>query len=289
MSSRTLRPKALFLATLVGLLVGGLAFLAWQHLYPVSAGDGWSYRVFHDDLRLVSALAKDARGDLYVTQEMKSGNGLLFRLASDGTRQEVVGKLSKPDGLVAWLNGIAISQEEGEQPVLWLHDGHVETLFTGRSIEGLASDGQALYAIEDRPGDGRLLRYDALSKQVTVLRTGLREGEGVALCPNGELYYAEKGHRWIKRWRPQGDDQIVLGGLNAPGFIACNEDGLWIAEDATHRARLLLLDKDGVLHTVLSHLRSAQTLLPLAPDRFLLAEQGRGRLLEITRQAKAAR
>ena len=283
------RPPARLLATLIGLLVSGLAFLAWQHLYPVSAGEGWSYRVYLDEVRLVSALARDTRGDLYVTQEMKAGNGLLFRLGSDGTRQQVVGKLSKPDGLAAWREGVAISQEEGEQPVLWLRDGRTETLFTGRSVEGLASDGQALYAIEDRPGDGRLLRYDALTKQVTVLREGLLEGEGVALCPNGELYYAEKGHRWIKRWRPQGDDQIVLDGLNAPGFIACTEDGLWVAEDATHRARLLLLDKGGVLHTVLSHLRSAQTLLALEPGRFLLAEQGRGRILEITRQAKATR
>ncbi len=274
---------------LIVLLLGGPVFLAWQHFYPVGAGDGWSYRVYLDDVRLVSALARDGRGAVYVTQEMKTGQGLLFRLAADGTRQRVVGDLSKPDGLAFWRDGIAISQEEGDQPVLWLHDGKTEPLFAGRNIEGLASDGRLLYAIEDRPGDGRLLRYDGLTKKLTELRAGLLEGEGVAVCPDGELYYAEKGRRWIKRWRADGDDQLVLGGLNAPGFILCNEDGLWVAEDATHRARLLLLDNRGALHTVLNHLRSAQTLLPLGSGRFLLAEQGRGRILEITRQTAATR
>lgn len=289
MSPLLRQPKTLLLSIVIGLLLGGLAFLAWQHLYPASAGDGWSYRVYLDDVRLVSALAKDERGALYVTQEMKAGQGLHFRLEADGTRRQVVANLSKPDGLASLGDGIAISQEEGEQPVLWLRDGKTEALFTGRNIEGLASDGSALYAIEDRPGDGRLLRYDSLTKKLTVLREGVLEGEGVAVCPNGELYYAEKGRRWIKRWRAAGDDEVVLGGLNAPGFILCNEDGLWVAEDATHRARLLLLDSKGALHTVLSHLRSAQTLLPLASGRFLLAEQGRGRILELARETTAAR
>ena len=48
-------------------------------------------------------------------------------------------------------------------------------------------------------------------------------------------------------------------------------------------ARLLWLDTDGQLQVVADHLRSAQTLLEVAPDRFLLAEQGRNRILEIQR------
>jgi len=69
----------------------------------------------------------------------------------------------------------------------------------------------------------------------------------------------------------------------------CNEEGLWITEDATHRARLLLLDRTGSLQTILRGLRSGQTVLPLAPGRLLLAEQGRGRILEVERLPAASR
>ena len=48
-------------------------------------------------------------------------------------------------------------------------------------------------------------------------------------------------------------------------------------------ARLLLMDKSGTQHVVLDHLRSPQTLLPVAPRRYLLAEQGRNRILELNR------
>jgi hypothetical protein len=40
---------------------------------------------------------------------------------------------------------------------------------------------------------------------------------------------------------PKGDDRVIAEGLNAPGFVQCTEDGLWITEDATHMARLLLV------------------------------------------------
>ena len=279
--------------TLVGILAtaltAGLAFLAWQHFYPVVAGDGWSYRVYVAEIPMVSALAQDEQGTLYLSQEIEAGRGAVFTLDAEGRRRLALGGLSKPDGLASFDKGIAVSQEEGEQPVFWLFAGRSEVLFRGHNIEGLASHGNQLYAIEDRVGGGRLLRYDRLSKEVVVLREGLREGEGVAVCPDGELFYAEKGRRWVKRWRVNGNDEVVLEALNAPGFVACTEDGLWITEDATHRARLLLLDPTGTVHTVLSHLRSAQTLLAVDRNRFLLAEQGRGRILEIRRQPANAR
>ncbi len=124
---------------------------------------------------------------------------------------------------------------------------------------------------------------------MTVLRDGLSEGEGVAVCPNGQLFYAEKKKHWVKRWQADGADPVVLENLNAPGFLMCNDEGLWITEDATHRARLLLLERSGKLHTILSGLRSGQTVLPLAPGRLLLAEQGRARVLAVQRESTAQR
>ena len=111
----------------------------------------------------------------------------------------------------------------------------------------------------------------------------LEEGEGVAVCPDGGLFYSEKKKGWIKRYRPGQNDDIVVRGLHDPSFLMCDGEGLWITEDLTHGARLYLLDAFGNMQTILTRLRSPQTIIPVAPSRFLLAEQGRGRILELTR------
>jgi len=205
----------------------------------------------------------------------------------------VRGGLSKPDGLLSFRGGLVVSQEGGDLPVIWFHEGQSADLFVGKRVEGLASDGQALYAIEDVAEDGRLLRFDPLSKQLSVVRSGLREAEGVAICGNGDRFYTLKGKGrgagTVRRWLADGSDPVLLDELNAPGFLMCDEEGLWISEDATHRARLLLLDRSGRLQVILRGLRSAQTVLALAPGRLLVAEQGRGRVLLVERQAAQAR
>lgn len=80
------------------------------------------------------------------------------------------------------------------------------------------------------------------------------------------------------------EDEVVLNGLNAPSFLLCDSEGLWITEDSTHNARALLLPPDGPLQVIVRRLRSAQSLPYIGPGRYLLAEQGRDRILEIERQ-----
>lgn len=285
--------RAWMLWAVAAAVLSGLLFLAWQHFYPVTAAAGWAYRVHLDDLPQVSALATDPDGSLYWTRELGNGRGSLFRRSPDGSVSEVLAGLSKPDGLLSYRGGLALSQEGGEQRVLWWRDGQSETLMTGRNVEGLASDGRALYAIEDLPAEGRLLRLDAVSGTLSVLRGGLREAEGLAICGNGDLFYTLKGKGSgkgsVRRWSADGSDPLLVADLDAPGFLMCDEEGLWISEDATHRARLLLLDRSGQLHVILSGLRSAQTILALAPGRLLLAEQGRGRVLLVERQTESGR
>lgn len=281
----SVRWKAILLA--VGALIGGgLSFLAWQHYYPVQVAAPWSVQVYLDDFAMPSAIARDGSGSLYLTHELTKQRGSLVRQLSDGSLQEVTGKLDKPDGLASFRGGIVISQEGGEYPVLWLHDGRSEPLFTARNIEGVDADARHVYAIEDLKSDGRLLRFDAEAGRLDVLRSGLVEAEGVAVCPDGRLYYSEKKSGWVKAYRPSAQqDPVILDGLNAPGFILCTTDGLWVAEDATHGAKLLLLGADGKPQTILSHLRSAQTIFPFGAGRLLVAEQGRNRILEIRRTA----
>lgn len=276
------------LALGVAVVALGFAYPAWRHFHPVSAAEGWGYREFATDIPMVSALALQADGSLFVTEEFSSRRGSLLRLLPTGERQTVLGELSKPDGLVMFQGGLVVSQEGGSFPVFWLRDGHAEPLFDGNDVEGVATDGQTLYAIEDLPR-GRLLSYQPERRELKVLREGLEEGEGVARCADGRLFYTEKAKGWVKQWQPQGADTLVASGLDAPGFVQCSADGLWITEDATHGARVLLLTPDGRLLMVLAHLRSAQTLIARGDGHYLVAEQGRQRILELYPQPGADR
>ncbi|MDU5680234.1 MAG: FUSC family protein, partial [Pseudomonas aeruginosa] len=85
------------------------------------------------------------------------------------------------------------------------------------------------------------------------------------------------------------EDEVVLNGLNAPSFLLCDSEGLWITEDSTHNARALLLPPDGPLQVIARRLRSAQSLLPIGPGRYLLAEQGRAVPSEVLEEFQAVR
>jgi hypothetical protein len=268
---------------LIVLVLAVAAYPAWRHFYPVVAAEDWGYKVFAQDIPMVSALAMDDQGQLFISEELTNQRGIISQRTPDGAITKLVSGLSKPDGLVMLNGGLVISQEGGVLPVLWAKDGQIQTLFEADSVESVATDGQLLYAIEDRKLQGRLLRYDPQSQQVSVLREGLDEGEGITVCPDGQLFYTEKAKGWVKRFEPTGQDTVVAERLRAPGFVQCTADGLWVTEDATHGARLLLLGADGQLTTVLEHLRSAQTIIELGRGHYLLSEQGRSRVLEVYR------
>ncbi|WP_082073239.1 hypothetical protein [Pseudomonas sp. LFM046] len=280
------RSSRWLLATVALLLLAGAGIPAWRHLYPVSAAPGWSYRVKIDEVERVSALVPDDQGGLYISQEMQDGNGRILRTGKGDSRSEVQSGLSKPDGMVRYRGGVAFSQEQGEYPVYWMNGHGTRQLFTANSVEGLATDGHYLYGVEDLHGNGRLLRYDPESDSVTTLRSGLDQPEGVASCPDGRLFYTEKARGQVRLMQPDGKDPVVLDGLREPGFLLCNRDGLWITEDATHMARVLLLDGADHLSTVLSHLRSPQSMVEVAPGRYLVAEQGRNRVLELQQEQR---
>lgn len=264
------------------------AYAAWRHYFPVIPADGWSVAVHADDLPGVSALALAPQGGLLISQTPTTHSGVIQTLHADGSITRHISGLAKPSGMLAYRNGIVFGQEAGTHPVTWWSGAHERLLFEGNGIEGLTSDGHYLYAIEDLRRNGRLLRYDPQKDVLEVLRNGLVQGEGLAACADGQLFYTLKGAGQVLAYSPDGQDRVVLDGLQSPGFLLCNRDGLWISEDTTHMARLLLLTRDGQLRTVLSHLRSAQTLLALPDERYLLAEQGRSRILLLSPKAPTA-
>lgn len=266
----------------IGLLcVATLGFFAWQNFYPVSAASGWSVQVLHRDVPKAASLMPLVDGSLMVSQELDDAKGSIVRILKDGTRDVMVSKLSKPDGLFATRGGWVFSQESANLPVSFLKDGVVSELFRGENVQGLWDDGDYLYAIEDRKPVGRLLRYRWSDQTLTVLRDQIQEGESVVRCNDGRMLYTEKKKGVVRELTEDGSDPDVLAGLNKPTFLMCDERGLWVNEDSTHRARLLLIDKQGRQQTILSFLKAPQSIVPTSRGTYLLAEGGRDRVLEL--------
>ncbi|MDU9403551.1 hypothetical protein RTH46_13755 [Pseudomonas sp. zfem004] len=276
------RGVRLALAASAGLVASTLGFFAWQSFYPVQAADGWRVQVLHSALDKAASLLPQADGSLLVSRELSGGKGSIIKIDADGNRRVLVEGLSKPDGMVAVEGGWAFSQEVGEAPVSLSRNGQVMPLFQGNNVQGLYNDGEHLYAIEDRKGDGRLMRYDWRSGQLDVLRSGLTETEGLTRCNDGRLLYTEKASGKIRALSDDGQDPVVVEGLRNPTFLLCDARGLWISEDSTHRARLLRVDGDGSRHTVLSFLKAPQAIVPDGKGGYLLAEGGRDRVLHLT-------
>lgn len=275
------RSTRIALTATTGLLTATLGFFAWQNFYPVQAASGWDVEVLHRDVTKAASLLPQADGSLLVSRELDDGRGSILKITATGDRVVVIDNLSKPDGMAAAHGGWVFSQEGGRAPVSLARDGQVTPLFDGDSVQGLWNDGDHLYAIEDRKGNGRLMRYDWNSGQLDVLRSGLTETEGLTRCA-GRLLYTEKANGKVRAVSDDGSDPVVVEGLRNPTFLYCDQRGLWISEDNTHRARLLRVDADGVQHTVLTFLKAPQSIVADGKGGYLLAEGGRNRVLHLT-------
>ena len=265
-----------------GLLAATLGFFAWQSFYPVQAATGWDVEVLHRGVTKAASLLPQADGSLLVSRELDDGRGSILKIMATGERVVLVDNLSKPDGMVAAQGGWVFSQEGGLAPVSLSLDGQVTRLFDGESVQGLWNEGNYLYAIEDRKGNGRLMRYDWSSGQLDVLRSGLTETEGLTRCSDGRLLYTEKANGRVRSLSDDGSDPVVIDGLRNPTFLYCDQRGLWISEDNTHRARLLRIDADGSQQTVLTFLKAPQAIIADGIGGYLLAEGGRNRVLRLT-------
>ena len=270
------------LTTLAVLVTAATGFFIWQGFYPVQSANGWSYEVIQEDVQKAASLVPLPDGGLLVSQELKHDKGNILHIAADGKRRVMIDGLSKPDGMIAAQGGWVFSQETPNRPVQLLKDGKVSDLFMGNLVQGLWNDGDYLYAIEDSGEDGRLLRYRWSDGELTVLREHLRESEAITRCTDGNLLYTEKKKGVVHQFSDDGKDPVLLAGLNQPTFLMCDQRGLWISEDSTHRARLLLWDGKGEPHTILSFLKAPQSIVPDGKGGYLLAEGGRDRVLQLT-------
>lgn len=270
-----------FLATAI-ILAAAAGFFSWQSFYPVQAAAGWRIEVSQRDVKKAASVVPLPDGGLLVSQELKDGQGNILRITPGGERKVVIDGLSKPDGLIAARGGWVFSQEADDKPVQMLRDGKLSTLFQGNSVQGLWDDGDYLYAIEDRHDSGRVLRYRWNDGELNVVRERLDEAESITRCSDGRLLYTQKNLGTLRQLSDDGRDPEILGGLNKPTFVMCDKRGIWISEDSTHRARLLLWDGKGEPQTVLSFLKAPQALVPDGKGGYLLAEGGRNRVLRLT-------
>lgn len=260
-----------------------VGFFLWQQYYPVVAAKKWQYRVLQTDIEKASALFQQEDGSLIVAEELNKNRGRIIHIANDNTRTVLFENLDKPDGITPFNGGIVFSQEGGVYPVSFYKDGKLETLFVGTNVQGLIADGQYLYAVEDRGKNSQILRFDSKTKKLGTIRSDLDEAETLAICPNGLKFYNEKGQSRVRLLSENGIDPIVLNYTKTryPSILKCDENGLWISEDSTHHARLLLLKPNGKLKVILSYLKAPQQLLKVGVNKYILAEGGRDRILEI--------
>lgn len=174
------------------LIAVALAFFAWQNFYPAQASSGWRYSVAYERLPKVASLIPQADGSVILSQELDGGQGSILQITTDGSHKTIVSNLSKPDGMIAAQGGLVYSQEVEGARVRLLKDGVSTDLFTGQKVQGLWDDGEYLYAIEDRKGDGRLLRYRWRDGALETVRDHLSEAESVTRCSDGRMLYTEK-------------------------------------------------------------------------------------------------
>ncbi|MFV3307856.1 hypothetical protein ACNFBT_21520 [Pseudomonas sp. NY15181] len=275
-------PLRIALSIVALTLAAAAGFFIWQGFYPVRAAAGWNVQVLESGVKKAASIVPLPDGGLLVSQELKDGQGNILRITPSGERKVVIDGLSKPDGLIAARGGWVFSQEADDKPVQMLQDGQLSTLFQGNSVQGLWDDGDALYAIEDRHDSGRLLRYRWSDGELSVVRDRLDEAESVTRCTDGRLLYTQKNLGKLRQLSDDGNDPEILGGLNKPTFVMCDARGIWISEDSTHRARLLLWNGKDEPQTVLSFLKAPQAIVADGKGGYLLAEGGRNRVLHLS-------
>ncbi len=261
------------------LIVSLGAGVSYYFFGPLLLEKGFRYAIVAGDLPSVSALAFTPDGELYATLERTRGQGSLVRIHDGGYRTLVDG-LNKPDGLLMIGDTLYITSETGPDAVLAYRNGKLADIQGADSAEGIAEDHGRLLVIEDKKGDGRLLRIDPSQHKVDVLARNLTEAEGVCQGPDGDIYFVEKNEHAL--WRLAGGQRTqVVAGLIHPAYLNCIDDGsVLITEDRTNFGRLLRY-RDGRVDVIARNLRSPQTVLLGDDGAYYLAEQRRNRILKI--------
>ena len=235
------------------------------------------------DLPKPEGLAFDSAGNLHVSLELPGGKGRVLRIAPNGSVSTVAGGMNDPDGLVFDSEGnLFVSEEVRDGRVLRIDpDGNVSVFLNDLvGPEGLGFDPSGALVVAEHFG-GRVLRVSPSGEVATL--THLRGPENLAL-DGSTLYVAETGAGRVVKVGPAGEVETVAVGLDSPDGIAWHHgcERLFVGEDRDGGARILRIETDGRLMTLVSGLRGVQGLA-IAPDGSLYAaEQGRRRIIRLS-------
>lgn len=197
------------------------------------------------DLLRVSDIAKGPDESLYISD---TDNHAIWRLLSDGHIELLprAGELMEPGGLAIAPDGAVYFVEQSQS--------RIQRLNPDSSLTHIAGNGSQEFS-----GDGG-----------PATQAGIGGAVGLALGPDGTLYFTGIRHQRVRRVRPDGDIETVAGSgpanindgfyagdggpatqarLNGPTDIAVDEEGvLYIADTDNFRIRRVGLD--GVITTV---------------------------------------
>lgn len=252
----------------------GTALLAYFSLWPVDiAPVGWvppalgpSTAVTRGSLASIKriglnqgtgpeGISLDASGRVYAGYL----DGRVVRFSGDGHHVDVLANTKgRPWGTFASADGQSVLVADAVRGLLKVEGGHVITLATqaegvpfrltddvvqGPSGKIYFSDASSKFGIDQMMSDvfehganGRLLQYDPVSKNITVLMKGLHVANGVTLGPD-ERYILVSETLSYRVWRywlkgaKAGQKEVFID--NLPGFpdnISFNgRDGYWLA------------------------------------------------------------
>lgn len=215
-------------------------------------------------------ISLDASGRVYAGYL----DGRVVRFSEDGRHVEILANTKgRPWGTFAAANGQSVLVADAIKGLLKIEGGQVLTLATqaegvpfrltddvvqGPSGKIYFSDASSKFGIDKMMSDvfehganGRLLQYDPVSKNVTVLMKGLHVANGVTLGPD-ESYLLVSETLSYRVWRywlkgaKAGQKEVFID--NLPGFpdnISFNgRDGYWLA---------LYAPRDPVLDALMPH------------------------------------
>ena len=272
-------------------IIGASVLAAWSVVAvssdttAVVPAQGWRFSVFAQDIMKVDNLALGADGLVYATLELSAGKGKVVRLRNTGS-EVVVDGLDTPDGLFARDKFLYAVEEVNHGRVLEIDTatGKHRTLARLYRPEGIGILPNGDLALSEDSANGRLVRLSS-DGQIETILGGLNRPEGLCVGKDGTIFFAETGTGRVQAFK-DGNVRNLAVDLDYPDQVRLPPHGApWITEDSP-RGRLMRL-KDGGLHVILSGLYLPQGMLFLPNGTLLLAEQGRGRILVVTRDEPA--
>lgn len=228
---------------------------------------------------------------LSVDRKYSSGADLgLYLRTTDGTMEKVWD--GEPYDCRALPDKSVLIVERWEHRILWLTpEGEVKFRMDGfarpTDIE-LSADGHVLVVEHDR---GCVTAIDPESRSIVYRRTGFRDPFDCAPLPDGGMLVADSGNDRIVKVDREGNQSVLLKGLDHPNTVELLDDGGTLVTNWTygevldydaHGKLRLHIRTGGVLYRAVRQL-DGTTLCCDGTGRKILIYDERGRLLKTER------